>query len=60
MALSFMNITEKILARASGKSTVSPDDIVFAKVDKVMVHDVSGPGVLKVFDKLQKQEQSKK
>ena len=50
-----MNITEKILARASEKNTVSPDDIVFAKVDKVMVHDVSGPGVLKVFDKLQKQ-----
>ena len=36
MALSFMNITEKILARASEKNTVSPDDIVFAKVDKVM------------------------
>ena len=50
-----MNITEKILARASGQTTVSPDDIVFAKVDKVMVHDVSGPGVMKVFDKLQKQ-----
>jgi 3-isopropylmalate/(R)-2-methylmalate dehydratase large subunit len=50
-----MNITEKILARASGQTTVSPDDIVFAKVDKVMIHDVSGPGVLKVFDKLQKQ-----
>ena len=50
-----MNITEKILARASGQTTVSPDDIVFAEVDKVMVHDVSGPGVMKVFDKLQKQ-----
>ena len=50
-----MNIVEKILARASGKTKVSPDDIVFAKVDKVMVHDVSGPGVLKVFDKLKKQ-----
>lgn len=50
-----MNITEKILARASGKSKVSPDDVVFANVDKVMVHDVSGPGVIKVFDKLQKQ-----
>ena len=50
-----MNIVEKILARASGKTHVSPDDIVFAKVDKVMVHDVSGPGVLKVFDKLKKQ-----
>ena len=50
-----MNIVEKILARASGKTYVSPDDVVFAKVDKVMVHDVSGPGVLKVFDKLKKQ-----
>ena len=47
-----MNIVEKILARASGKSQVAPDDVVFAKVDKVMVHDVSGPGVIKVFDKL--------
>ncbi|MFQ5782258.1 MAG: aconitase/3-isopropylmalate dehydratase large subunit family protein [Nitrosopumilus sp.] len=50
-----MNIVEKILARASGKSKVSPDDVVFANVDKVMVHDVSGPGVIKVFDKLKKQ-----
>ena len=50
-----MNIVETILARASGKTSVSPDDVVFANVDKVMVHDVSGPGVLKVFDKLKKQ-----
>ena len=50
-----MNIVEKILARSSGKSSVSPDDVVFANVDKVMVHDVSGPGVIKVFDKLKKQ-----
>ena len=46
-----MNITEKILARASGKSKLVPGDIVFAKVDKVMLHDVSGPGVIKVFEK---------
>jgi len=50
-----MNITEKILARASGRSSVSPDDVVFANVDKVMIHDVSGPGVIKVFDKLNDQ-----
>jgi len=50
-----MNIVEKILARASGKSSVAPDDVIFANVDKVMVHDVSGPGVIKVFDKLRKQ-----
>lgn len=50
-----MNITEKILARASNKNSVSPDDIIFANVDKAMIHDVSGPGVIKVFEKLQKQ-----
>ncbi|HUU49149.1 MAG TPA: 3-isopropylmalate dehydratase large subunit [Nitrosopumilaceae archaeon] len=50
-----MNIVEKILARASGRENVSPDDIIFADIDKVMVHDVSGPGVIKVFDKLKKQ-----
>ena len=50
-----MNITEKILARASGRSSVSPDDVIFANVDKVMIHDVSGPGVIKVFDKLKDQ-----
>ena len=50
-----MNIVEKILARASGKSKVSPDDVIFANVDKVMLHDVSGPGVIKVFEKLKNQ-----
>ncbi|HEU5489145.1 MAG TPA: 3-isopropylmalate dehydratase large subunit [Candidatus Nitrosotalea sp.] len=49
-----MNITEKILARASGKTSVSPGDVVFVNVDKVMVHDVSGPGVMAVFEKLRK------
>jgi 3-isopropylmalate/(R)-2-methylmalate dehydratase large subunit len=44
-----MTITEKILARASNKNIVKPDDVVIATIDKVMVHDVSGPGVIKVF-----------
>jgi len=45
-----MNITEKIIARASDRTSVSPGDVVFANVDKLMIHDVSGPGVIKVFD----------
>ncbi|HJU78667.1 MAG TPA: 3-isopropylmalate dehydratase large subunit [Nitrososphaeraceae archaeon] len=45
-----MNITEKIIARASERNTVSPGDVVFANVDKLMIHDVSGPGVIKVFE----------
>ena len=50
-----MNVTEKIIARASNKTIVKPDDVVFVNVDKVMIHDVSGPGVIKVFDNLQKE-----
>ena len=49
-----MNITEKILARASSKDELDPGDVVFANVDKVMLHDVSGPGVIKTFEKLEK------
>jgi len=49
-----MTITEKILARASNKDMVSPNDVVIANIDKVMMHDVSGPGVIKVFSEWQK------
>ena len=49
-----MNITEKILAKASGESKLVPGDVIFANVDKVMLHDVSGPGVIKTFEKLEK------
>jgi 3-isopropylmalate/(R)-2-methylmalate dehydratase large subunit len=49
-----MTITEKILARAAGKQRLSPGDVVFADVDKVMMHDVSGPGVIKVFSEWEK------
>lgn len=48
-----MTVTEKLLARASSREKVSPGDVVFARVDKVMVHDVSGPGVKVVFDELE-------
>ena len=50
-----MNITEKILSRASGAQSLVPGDVEFVNVDKAMIHDVSGPGVIKVFDKLKKQ-----
>ncbi|MGN6629871.1 MAG: 3-isopropylmalate dehydratase large subunit [Candidatus Nitrosocosmicus sp.] len=53
-----MTITEKILSHASNQTTVSPGDIIFANVDKVMVHDVSGPGVIKVFKELEKKGKS--
>ena len=45
-----MTITEKIIARAASKSSVAAGDVLFVNVDKVMMHDVSGPGVIKVFE----------
>jgi len=55
-----MTLTEKILARAAGKKTVSPGELVDAKIDIVMCHDVTTPpaismleerGIDKVFDR---------
>ena len=47
-----MNITEKILAEASGKNTVHPGEIVNANVDMVMVHDLTGPLAVEAFKKI--------
>lgn len=49
-----MTLTEKILSHSSNSKTVTPGDIIFSKVDKAMIHDVSGPGVIKVFKELEK------
>ncbi|MDD5064805.1 MAG: 3-isopropylmalate dehydratase large subunit [Phycisphaerae bacterium] len=54
-----MTITEKILAKAAGQKKVSPGDIINAKIDIIMCHDVTTPaaismliekGIDKVFD----------
>lgn len=54
-----MTITEKILARAAGKDKVRPGELINAKIDVVMCHDVTTPpaismlkakGIDKVFD----------
>ena len=49
--MSTMTMTEKILARASGKSSVAPGENVWANVDVLMTHDVCGPGTFGVFKK---------
>ena len=54
-----MTITEKILARAAGKDKVSPGDLISARIDVIMCHDVTTPpaismlkahGIDRVFD----------
>jgi len=45
-----MNMIEKILAKASGKKHVEPDDVVIANVDRMVLHDLSSNLVAKVFE----------
>jgi 3-isopropylmalate/(R)-2-methylmalate dehydratase large subunit len=47
-----MNITEKILAKASGKPAVHPGEIIDANVDMIMVHDLTGPLAVEAFKKI--------
>jgi 3-isopropylmalate/(R)-2-methylmalate dehydratase large subunit len=44
-----MTLTEKILARAAGKSSVQAGENVWVKADVLMTHDVCGPGTIGVF-----------
>jgi 3-isopropylmalate/(R)-2-methylmalate dehydratase large subunit len=46
-----VNLVEKILARASGRDSVEPGDIVIANVDRLIMHDLSGYLTAGVFDK---------
>jgi 3-isopropylmalate/(R)-2-methylmalate dehydratase large subunit len=41
--MSAMTLAEKIVARAAGRATVTPGEIVTARVDLAMIHDSGGP-----------------
>lgn len=47
-----MNISEKILAKASEKDKVFPGQIVDSKVDMIMVNDITGPLAVAAFRKI--------
>src|SRR5476651_2377254 len=44
-----MTMTEKILAKHSGRATVEPGENVWIDTDILMTHDVCGPGTIGVF-----------
>jgi len=44
-----MTITEKIFARAGGKSSVQAGDLVNAKIDMIMCHDVTTPPAISML-----------
>ena len=47
-----MTITEKILARASGRDRVTPGELVWADVHSIMIIDMLGRSVFRLFDSL--------
>ncbi|TRZ54709.1 3-isopropylmalate dehydratase large subunit [archaeon] len=46
-----MTITEKILARAAGKDSVIPGEVITAKIDVAMAHDVTSDDAIKIVEK---------
>lgn len=47
-----MTISEKILAKAAGKKSVSPGEYVVGKIDLAMIHDLTGPLTLNVLNEV--------
>jgi 3-isopropylmalate/(R)-2-methylmalate dehydratase large subunit len=46
-----MTMTEKILARAAGRESVAPGDLIMAKVDLCLGNDVTAPVAIDEFEK---------
>lgn len=47
-----MTMFEKILAKASNKSSSKANEIVIANIDVVMTHDLTGPLSVESFEKI--------
>jgi 3-isopropylmalate/(R)-2-methylmalate dehydratase large subunit len=47
-----MNLTEKILAKASGNKEVTPGEIVEARIDRVMANDITAPLAIEAFKQM--------
>jgi hypothetical protein len=46
-----MTLTEKILANKTSEGVIRPGENVWVNVDKLLTHDVCGPGTFGVFEK---------
>ncbi len=48
--MSGMTITEKILANAAGRDRVYPEELINIKISSLMMTDLKGPNVFKIFE----------
>ena len=46
-----MTMTEKILAKHADRQRVAPGENIWTRVDKLLTHDVCGPGTFGIFQK---------
>ena len=44
-------MTEKILAKHADRQRVAPGENIWTRVDKLLTHDVCGPGTFGIFQK---------
>ena len=54
-----MTMTEKIIAKHAGLEQVKPGQLVTAKVDRIMAHDITGPPAFKQLKKYELEEHTK-
>jgi 3-isopropylmalate/(R)-2-methylmalate dehydratase large subunit len=45
-----MTVCEKVLAKKSGKASVSPGEIVVADIDLLMINEITGPFAIRAFE----------
>ena len=45
-----MTITEKIMAKHSGRNNVTPGENIWCDIDVLMTHDICGPGTIGIFE----------
>jgi len=47
-----MTLSEKILAKSSSRASVSPGEIVTCDIDLLMLHEITGPLAVQVFEEI--------
>ena len=49
-----MTMTEKILAKHSGRETVAAGDLLISQLDLILANDITGPPAIDEFERIGK------